>query len=177
MVACAFGRDAGALVTVWARDTLGFVVDEYHCGVQTTKDVAWPWAVLGPYAVQSALLLDDSRAKAARQPHNSLCVPKYAAVQCREDLAALAHAASLPEPGAEADMNIEETGSAVRSRRHKEKAHKAGPRVHRSCRGCERWSERDTPGCGGHPAHCTHAALQSSIAGCRCARRVWGGRR
>lgn len=85
--------------------------------VPTIKDLEKPWAALTPRVLRPAsgsstlvdpkrqptpsspkwtghsaattLLLDDSHAKAALQPHNHLCVPEYTRTQRNADLAAL----------------------------------------------------------------------------------------
>lgn len=89
--------------------------------VQTIKDLEKPWAALMPERSRSAsppyspsaspspedqppspewtghsaattILLDDSHAKAALQPHNHLCVPEYSRAQRNLDLAVLRQA-------------------------------------------------------------------------------------
>lgn len=78
--------------------------------VQTIKDLEKPWAALTPRVLRPApptlpsarsspkwtghsaattLLLDDSHAKAALQPHNHLCIPEYTRTQRNADLAVL----------------------------------------------------------------------------------------
>jgi hypothetical protein len=44
------------------------------------------------HSAATTILLDDSHAKAALQPHNHLCVPEYTRAQRNADLAALHHA-------------------------------------------------------------------------------------
>ncbi|KAI0259579.1 hypothetical protein BC834DRAFT_974132 [Gloeopeniophorella convolvens] len=132
MVMRAFGRDAGGLVAVWARDTLGLAADEYHRKVQTIKDLARPWAALAPHDARSTLLLDDSRAKAARQPYNHVCVPEYTAARRRADLAALARA-TTPEASDELEPEPEpgvEPEESERTRRRKEKKRAKQALVH-----------------------------------------------
>jgi hypothetical protein len=85
--------------------------------VPTIKDLEKPWAALAPrpqrpasltpadskrkptssssspkwtgHSAATTLLLDDSHAKAALQPHNHLCVPEYTRTQRNADLTAL----------------------------------------------------------------------------------------
>jgi hypothetical protein len=76
--------------------------------VQTVKDLEKPWAALitpqdsapssSPpqqprtgHSAATTILLDDSHAKAARQPHNHLCVPEYTRERRNLDLVALQH--------------------------------------------------------------------------------------
>ncbi|KAF9041035.1 hypothetical protein BDZ89DRAFT_1128890 [Hymenopellis radicata] len=47
MIEEAFDQDKTHLVAVWARDTLGLTVPEYHGKTQTTKNLAKPWAKIG----------------------------------------------------------------------------------------------------------------------------------
>ncbi|KAI0296740.1 hypothetical protein B0F90DRAFT_1636021 [Multifurca ochricompacta] len=92
MVHHAFGNDRDRLVAIWARDTLGLAEDLYHRKVLTIKDLEKPWAALARWSGHSAattILLDDSHAKAARQPYNHLCVSEYTRKQRQADLAAL----------------------------------------------------------------------------------------
>ncbi|KAF8229156.1 hypothetical protein L208DRAFT_1364208 [Tricholoma matsutake] len=46
MVTRCFGQRKHELVAVWARDTLGLEEKDYHRKIQTTKDLAKPWAAL-----------------------------------------------------------------------------------------------------------------------------------
>ena len=83
--------------------------------VQTIKDLEKPWEALTPrpasptpvdrklkqpatpssppkwtgHSAATTLLLDDSHAKAALQPHNHLCIPEYTRTQRNADLAVL----------------------------------------------------------------------------------------
>ena len=80
--------------------------------VPTTKDLEKPWVALKPrrllpassttrvapkpsspkwtgHSAATTILLDDSHAKAALQPHNHLCVPEYTRSQRNMDLGAL----------------------------------------------------------------------------------------
>ncbi len=93
--------------------------------VQTIKDLEKPWTTLTPqlpaatspkwksplqpapqtwtgHSAATTILLDDSHAKAARQPYNHLCVPEYSRARRNADLAALQHAqeatTSSPSP-------------------------------------------------------------------------------
>ncbi|KAI0667469.1 hypothetical protein C8Q78DRAFT_1071889 [Trametes maxima] len=47
MVGKCFGEEKDKLFAVWARDTLGLSNDNYHRKVQTVKDLAKPWSLLG----------------------------------------------------------------------------------------------------------------------------------
>ncbi|KAI0290836.1 hypothetical protein BC826DRAFT_1025546 [Russula brevipes] len=134
MVLHAFGSDRDRLVAIWARDTLGLAEDHYHRKVQTIKDLEKPWALLEPHhpaspihassrtrtsasqrlpsstrtgrhSAATTILLDDSHAKAARQPHNHLPVPEYTRARRNADLAAALalHAQRAASPRAEAE--------------------------------------------------------------------------
>ncbi len=131
--------------------------------VQTTKDLAKPWEALKPrrlrpafptpsspnwtgHSAATTILLDDSHAKAALQPHNHLCVPEYTREQRNTDLAALhleratqhlqqqqqedsatAHAVSSPDSSSSASASTpteNEENVLKRKRKKKEKAKK-----------------------------------------------------
>jgi hypothetical protein len=125
--------------------------------VQTIKDLEKPWAALTPqspspksnhelqppssqtrtqtqtqtwtgHSAATTILLDDSHAKAARQPHNHLCVPEYTRARRNADLAALKHASSAREaedggtsPSSPPPPQDDTTGKPRKRKRKREK--------------------------------------------------------
>lgn len=120
--------------------------------VQTIKDLEKPWAALTPrpasppyspsvaalpklqpsspkwagHSAATTILLDDSHAKAALQPHNHLCIQEYSRVQRNADLAALKlaqqrHSASCQEEDAAA-VASDGTTERVHKRKKRKKA-------------------------------------------------------
>ncbi|KAF8903599.1 hypothetical protein CPB85DRAFT_1438241 [Mucidula mucida] len=59
MIEEAFDQDKTHLVAVWARDTLGLTVPEYHGKTQTTKNLARPWAKIGIKDAITSTTSDD----------------------------------------------------------------------------------------------------------------------
>ncbi|KAI0246242.1 hypothetical protein BJV78DRAFT_1135588 [Lactifluus subvellereus] len=89
MVQHAFGEDRDRLVAIWARDTLGLTDNHYPPKSDRSPQQR---ATRSRHSAATTILLDDSHAKAARQPFNHLCVPEYTRAQRNADLAALQHA-------------------------------------------------------------------------------------
>ncbi|KAF8800409.1 hypothetical protein BYT27DRAFT_7117611 [Phlegmacium glaucopus] len=138
MVNRCFGERREELVAVWARDTLGLDEKDYHRKVQTTKDLARPWASLKHFpssstsssssvseslqthSAQTTLLLDDSPLKAKLQPWNHICIREYTAELRKADLEIWAgerqrgyEPAEITElPDHEADMPAENVNSS-----------------------------------------------------------------
>lgn len=78
------------LVGIWARDTLGLTLEDYHQKVLTIKDLrkVFESKRIGKFSktgwdVSNTILLDDSVFKASYQPYNHICVPEF--VVPRED--------------------------------------------------------------------------------------------
>jgi hypothetical protein len=103
--------------------------------VQTIKDLEKPWAALTPRVLRPAppalqstpsspkwtghsaattLLLDDSHAKAALQPHNHLCIPEYTRTQRNADLAVLQLEHALQQQHSSTVSHQEGSSSATR---------------------------------------------------------------
>lgn len=116
--------------------------------MQTIKDLEKPWAALdtpdqgraspssiassrsasskptssSPYhSAATTILLDDSHAKAVRQPYNHLCVPEYSRALRNADLAALA---AHPSKDAPLPANLETTAQNDEEAHHEGKGRK-----------------------------------------------------
>jgi hypothetical protein len=112
--------------------------------VQTIKDLEKPWAALTPRVLRPAppalqstpsspkwtghsaattLLLDDSHAKAALQPHNHLCIPEYTRTQRNADLAAFQLEHAMQQQHSTTVSHQEGSSSAARDATTNTRAH------------------------------------------------------
>lgn len=77
MVESIFGEHAKDLVGVWDRSHFGLTRFQYENKYPTIKNLVKVWKAFPRHSSQTTVLLDDSVAKAQRQPNNHICLVEY----------------------------------------------------------------------------------------------------